>query len=32
MPGDLMHCIGHSLGAFLCGFAGDYTYIGRVTG
>lgn len=29
--GEQIYCIGHSLGGFLCGFAGDLTYIGRVT-
>ena len=31
MNGEQIHCIGHSLGGFMCGFAGDLTYIGRVT-
>lgn len=32
IPGESIHCIGHSLGAFLCGFTGDKTYIGRISG
>ncbi|KAH9510501.1 hypothetical protein DERF_009022 [Dermatophagoides farinae] len=31
LNGEQIHCIGHSLGGFMCGFAGDITFIGRVT-
>ncbi|KAJ6216234.1 hypothetical protein RDWZM_007391 [Blomia tropicalis] len=31
ISGQSIHCIGHSLGAFLCAFAGDLTHIGRVS-
>lgn len=31
ISGEQIHCIGHSLGGFMCGFAGDHTYIGRVS-
>lgn len=31
LNGEQIHCIGHSLGGFMCGFAGNITFIGRIT-